>query len=78
MTTEKIHPMYQPYNIKGIEIKNRFLMAPMTRSRATQPGDVPNAMNAEYYQQRASAGLIITEATQVSLQGMGYANTPGI
>lgn len=53
-------------------------MAPMTRSRASQPGDVPNALMAEYYAQRASAGIIITEATQVSMQGMGYANTPGI
>jgi N-ethylmaleimide reductase len=50
----------------------------MTRSRATQPGDVPNALMAEYYAQRASAGMIITEATQVSLQGKGYAKTPGI
>ncbi|WP_316794209.1 alkene reductase [Pedobacter frigoris] len=70
--------LYQPYSFKGIELKNRFLMAPMTRSRASQPGDVPNALMAEYYAQRASAGLIITEATQVSLQGMGYAKTPGI
>lgn len=53
-------------------------MAPMTRSRASQPGDVPNALMAEYYAQRASAGIIITEATQVSMQGMGYAKTPGI
>lgn len=53
-------------------------MAPMTRSRSSQPGDIPNALMAEYYSQRASAGLIITEATQVSLQGMGYAKTPGI
>lgn len=53
-------------------------MAPMTRSRASQPGDIPNTLMAEYYGQRASAGLIITEATQISLQGMGYAKTPGI
>lgn len=62
----------------NIELKNRFLMAPMTRSRSSQPGDVPNKMMANYYSQRASAGLIITEATQVSLQGKGYAKTPGI
>ena len=72
------HPLFQPYNMQGIELKNRFLMAPMTRSRSSQPGDIPNQMNAKYYAQRASAGMIITEATQVSLQGKGYANTPGI
>jgi N-ethylmaleimide reductase len=53
-------------------------MAPLTRSRAGQPGDIPTAMNAEYYRQRASAALIITEATQISRQGQGYAWTPGI
>lgn len=72
------HPLYQSYDMQGIQLKNRFLMAPMTRSRASQPGDIPNSLNAEYYAQRASAGIIITEATQVSLQGKGYANTPGI
>lgn len=53
-------------------------MAPMTRSRSSQPGDVPNSLMATYYGQRASAGLIITEASQISLQGMGYAKTPGV
>ena len=72
------HPLYHPHDLSGLALANRFVMAPMTRSRATQPGDVPNALMAEYYAQRASAGLIITEATQVSLQGKGYANTPGI
>ena len=72
------HPLFMAYDMSGVETKNRFLMAPMTRSRASQPGDVPNALMAEYYAQRASAGLIISEATQVSLQGKGYANTPGI
>jgi len=64
--------------MNGIELKNRFVMAPMTRSRSSQPGDIPNALMAEYYGQRASAGLIISEATQISLQGKGYAKTPGI
>jgi N-ethylmaleimide reductase len=50
----------------------------MTRARSTQPGDIPNAMNARYYAQRASAALIVTEATQISPQGKGYSNTPGI
>ena len=70
--------LFTPYNMNGIHLKNRFLMAPMTRSRSSQPGDVPNQLMAEYYGQRASAGIIITEATQVSLQGKGYAKTPGI
>ena len=70
--------LFTPYNMNGINLKNRFLMAPMTRSRASPPGDLPNTLLAEYYGQRASAGIIITEATQISMQGMGYANTPGI
>ncbi|WP_430409308.1 alkene reductase [Kordia sp.] len=70
--------LYTPYNMNGITLKNRFLMAPMTRSRASQPGDIPNKLMAEYYGQRASAGIIITEATQISLQGKGYSKTPGI
>jgi len=70
--------LFTPYKMNGIELKNRFLMAPMTRSRATQPGDDPNTLMAEYYEQRTSAGLIISEATQISLQGKGYAKTPGI
>ncbi len=57
---------------------NRIVMAPMTRARTTQPGDIPNALMAEYYAQRASAGLIISEATQISPQGKGYSFTPGI
>jgi N-ethylmaleimide reductase len=73
-----LNKIFSPYRLNGIELKNRFLMAPMTRSRATQPGDVPNALMAEYYAQRAGAGIIITEATQISMQGMGYAKTPGI
>ena len=53
-------------------------MAPLTRMRASQPGDLPNDLMAEYYRQRASAGLIVTEGTQISAQGKGYADTPGI
>lgn len=70
--------LFEPYNLAGLALKNRFLMAPMTRSRSTVPGDVPNSLMAAYYAQRSSAGIIITEATQVSLQGKGYARTPGI
>ncbi len=57
---------------------NRIVMPPMTRSRASQPGDIANDMMAEYYAQRASAGLIVAEGTQISPQGKGYAWTPGI
>ena len=53
-------------------------MAPLTRSRSIQPGNIPSAINAYYYAQRASAALIISEATQISQQGQGYAWTPGI
>ncbi|MWJ28789.1 N-ethylmaleimide reductase [Halomonas sp. ZH2S] len=70
--------LFQPLKLGDLELPNRILMSPLTRSRAAQPGDVPTAMNAEYYRQRASAGLIIAEATQVSPQGKGYAFTPGI
>jgi N-ethylmaleimide reductase len=73
-----INKLFSSYKLSEIELSNRFLMAPMTRSRAIQPGDIPNALMAEYYAQRASAGIIITEATQISMQGMGYAKTPGI
>jgi N-ethylmaleimide reductase len=73
-----INKLFSTYKLSKLELSNRFLMAPMTRSRATQPGDIPNTLMAEYYAQRASAGIIITEATQISMQGMGYAKTPGI
>lgn len=66
-----------PTKVGSTELANRVVMAPLTRSRAGA-GDVPRALNVEYYQQRASAGLIVTEATQISRQGQGYAWTPGI
>ncbi|HST45640.1 MAG TPA: alkene reductase, partial [Luteimonas sp.] len=67
-----------PVDAGSIALPNRVLMAPLTRSRAGQPGDVPTALNAAYYAQRAGAGLIVSEATQISRQGQGYAWTPGI
>jgi len=70
--------LFQPIAMGPFTLPHRVAMAPLTRSRAGQPGDVPTAMNAEYYRQRASAALIITEATQISRQGQGYAWTPGI
>jgi N-ethylmaleimide reductase len=71
-------PLFTPVVVAGRTLAHRIVMAPMTRARSTQPGDVPNAMNARYYAQRASAALIVTEATQVSPQGKGYSFTPGI
>ena len=71
------HPLYQPYQLKTLLLKNRIVMAPMTRCRAGE-GEVPTPLMAEYYAQRASAGLIVTEGTPVSSQGRGYLWTPGI
>lgn len=62
----------------GLELKNRVWMAPMTRSRANNPENKPFEIQEKYYAQRASAGLIITEGSQVSKEGVGYINTPGI
>ncbi len=69
--------VFLPYELGDLALANRLVMAPMTRSRAVD-GNVPNPMAATYYLQRASAGLIVTEATQVSPQGVGYVRTPGI
>ena len=70
--------LFDSLKIGDLSLSNRVIMAPLTRMRSTQPGNVPNALNAEYYAQRASAGLIISEATQISQQGQGYPATPGI
>ena len=70
--------LFQPLQIGAIDVPHRVLMAPLTRSRAQQPGDVPWELNATYYAQRASAGLIVTEATSVSAMAKGYAFVPGI
>ncbi|EGD59474.1 glycerol trinitrate reductase [Novosphingobium nitrogenifigens DSM 19370] len=70
-------PLFSPIHLGHIDLPSRIVMAPLTRSRAA-PGNVPSDLAIEYYRQRASAGLIITEATQISPQGQGYAWTPGI
>jgi len=70
--------LFQPVQLGPYLLPYRIVMAPLTRSRAGQPGNVPTLQNACYYAQRASAALIISEATQVSMQGQGYAWTPGI
>ncbi|MET3970613.1 alkene reductase [Bradyrhizobium sp. S3.9.1] len=71
-------PLFQPYRLGPFNLRHRIMMAPLTRSRARQPGNVPSSLAACYYAQRASAALIVSEATQVSMQGQGYAWTPGI
>jgi N-ethylmaleimide reductase len=70
--------LFDHYTLGPLTLNNRVVMAPMTRSRSSQPGNVPNALMAEYYRQRSDAGLIITEGTPVSPQGRGYSMTPGI
>lgn len=70
--------LFTPFNLGGLSLKNRIVMAPLTRNRAIHDTDVPQAINAEYYAQRADAGLIISEATQISPTAKGYAWTPGI
>ncbi len=69
--------LLSPFQLGPLHLPNRVVMAPMTRNRAG-PGNVPHALNAIYYAQRAGAGLIVSEATQVSPQGQGYPGTPGI
>jgi N-ethylmaleimide reductase len=71
------HPLLTAVQLGPYTLRNRMVMAPMTRSRAGE-GLVPSSISATYYQQRASAGLIVTEASQVSAQGVGYPNTPGV
>lgn len=70
--------LFTPLKVGAITVPNRVFMAPLTRLRSIEPGDIPTPLMAEYYQQRASAGLIITEATQVSFQAKGYAGAPGL
>jgi N-ethylmaleimide reductase len=72
----KSSKLFEKYILGDIELSNRIVMSPMTRSRAI--GNVPNALMAEYYAQRAGAGLIITEGTSPSANGLGYARIPGI
>ncbi|KKL98025.1 hypothetical protein LCGC14_1828580, partial [marine sediment metagenome] len=73
--TEKL---FTPGKLGAIDIANRVLMAPLTRNRAEQGTDAPTDMHVTYYTQRAGAGAIITEATQITPEGKGYVQTPGI
>jgi N-ethylmaleimide reductase len=73
----KITDLFGPVSMGSIELANRIVMAPVTRSRYDEDG-VPHELHATYYAQRATAGLIVAEATNISAQGRGYAATPGI
>ena len=67
--------LLEPIRLGPYVLKNRIVMSPMTRNRS--PGEVPNRLNAEYYAQRAGAGLIVTESTAISPQGLGWIDSPG-
>ena len=77
MTDTTVAPLFQPFTLGDMTLKNRIVMAPLTRSRSSDAG-VPPAFAADYYAQRATAGLIVSEATNISAQARGYAFTPGI
>src|SRR6185503_8066959 len=70
--------LFDPLKLGALDLPNRIIMAPLTRCRATPDGRVPTDLQVDYYRQRASAGLIIYEATSVTPMGVGYAATPGI
>ena len=73
-----VQPLLQEYQIDDLKLKNRVVMASLTRGRATNAGLIPTALMAEYYAQRASAGLILSEGTWVNSQSIGFSNVPGI
>ncbi|NPD69511.1 alkene reductase [Lichenicola cladoniae] len=77
MSTSPDSPLFQPFQIGALALRNRIVMAPLTRSRSSDDG-IPPDYAAVYYAQRASAGLIVSEATNISAQARGYALTPGI
>ena len=78
MSPESTEMLFTPYTLGDLQLKNRIVMAPLTRTRAENPGKIPNELMAEYYAQRAGAGLIITEGTFVSEQGQGWYGAPGV
>jgi N-ethylmaleimide reductase len=71
-------PLFSPVRMGKLELRNRIVMAPLTRMRATNSGHAPTELHAEYYSQRASAGLIIGECTEISPEAYGWADTPGL
>lgn len=70
--------LFSPLQLGGFTLRNRIALPPLTRCRSEQPGNIPGAMMVDYYRQRASAGFMITEGTQIEPRGQGYAWTPGI
>ena len=70
--------LFQPLQMGALHAKNRIHMAPLTRGRAAEPMFVPNELMALYYRQRAGAGMILTEATGISTEGLGWPSAPGI
>ncbi|NNU17630.1 alkene reductase [Parvularcula sp. ZS-1/3] len=78
MADAKFPELFEEVQLGDLKLRNRFMMAPLTRSRSQQPGNVPHGLNALYYAQRSAAGVIVSEATQISQQAQGYAWTPGI
>jgi N-ethylmaleimide reductase len=71
-------PLFTPYRMGGLDLPNRIVMAPLTRMRARPDDHVPTVLQAEYYAQRATAGLIMAEGIAISPQGFGWADTPGL
>jgi N-ethylmaleimide reductase len=71
-------PLFTPYRMGELDLPNRIVVAPLTRMRAQSHDHVPTTLQAEYYAQRTSAGLIIAEATAISPEGFGWADTPGL
>jgi N-ethylmaleimide reductase len=78
LTTLQMQPLLTPVRMGKLELRNRIIMAPMTRMRASNPGHAPTELHAEYYGQRASAGLIIGEGTETSPDAYGWADSPGL
>ena len=76
--SKNIDSLFSSINLGPYTLKNRIVMPPLTRSRSTVPGNIPNEVMATYYAQRASAGFMVTEGTQIEPRGQGYAWTPGI
>ena len=78
-TLETTDPLLSPVTLGALRLSHSIVMAPLTRMRSRQPGDVPQAINVVYYDQRATqGGLIITEATDISEQARGYPGVPGV
>ncbi len=78
ISTARPQPLFTPVQMGKLQLPNRIIMAPLTRMRAANPGHVPSELHVEYYAQRASAGLIIGECTEISPDAYGWADTPGL